>query len=99
MKAIGYITTYLVLAVFGALLNGWAIEKLWRWLIVPTFRLSPLTVAQCIGLALFVGYLTHQTNAEDSEKSHFERLCFAIGVCAVKPAIALLIGAIVRNWI
>lgn len=44
--------------VYGAMMNGWALSKLWSWFIVSTFALPALTIPAAIGVALVVNYLT-----------------------------------------
>lgn len=32
--------------------SGWATSLLWSWFVVPTLSLSPITIAQAIGLSI-----------------------------------------------
>lgn len=48
----------ILLLVPATLLNGLVISVLWSWFVVSTFHLTPITVAQAIGLWLLVSLLT-----------------------------------------
>lgn len=88
-----------VFAIFGLLalgyvLNGYALTVLWTWFVVPTFGAPALGLAQAIGLAVVVSYLTHQYSAKSDKKTDWsETAAFII----VKPAFALLVGWIVKQ--
>jgi hypothetical protein len=102
MKAIGYIATFLITTVFGSIWNGYVLAILWRWFVVKPFGAPALTVATAIGISLVVGYLTHQRQVDtDAEKakSMEMRLMEALLWMLLKPAFALAVGAVVRNWV
>ncbi len=99
MKAIGYISTTIILMVYAAMLNGWALAKLWSWFIVKTFELPALSIPAAIGLSMVVGYLTHQMSDKKNEDEYLETLVKGAVVATVKPIFALLFGAIVKLWL
>lgn len=54
------ILTLLLIPVSYAI-NGWALSILWGWFILPLIEGAPtLGIAQAIGVAMVVGFLTHQ---------------------------------------
>ncbi len=100
MKIIGIITTVLVTLIVSPIWRGYALSKLWLWFIVSTFGAAPLGIAQSIGLALVVSFLTHQLDSyEDKEKSVTEKLVAAIIITFLSPAMALLFGWIVKGFL
>lgn len=98
MKVIGYIATTIILMVYSTLLDGWAIAKLWAWFIVPTFSLQALTIAQAIGFALVVSYLTHQIQPTEKDDEFWVTLLRGVLNGTFKPLLSLLFGAVVRMW-
>ena len=103
MTKIGYVTAFLVLAVFAVLWPGYAFSVLWGWFFVPSLGLPTLSIAESIGVALVVQYLTHQTDSQkDTEKDtgdYDELLYKAFIQSATKPALALLMGSIIKLWV
>ena len=99
MKIIGYISTTILLVVYSAMLNGWALSKLWSWFIVKTFGLPPLTIPAAIGLASIVTYMTMKLDDKKSEDKYWETLLKGAVVSTVKPLFALGFGAIVKLWL
>lgn len=53
----------IAVAVALVLFEGVIILDLWQWFVVPLFGLPKLALLQGIGLALTVGFLTHQGSA------------------------------------
>lgn len=98
MKIIGYITLTVGLLVYSALLNGWALSKLWVWFIASTFGLPILTLPQAIGFAMVVSYLTFKHDSKDAEKPYWKLMLEQFGYTTFKPLISLGIGAIVKLW-
>jgi putative flippase GtrA len=100
MKIIGIITTVLITLILSPIWRGYALSKLWLWFIVSTFGAAPLGIAQSIGLALVVSFLTHQYDSyEDKEKSATERMVTGVVIAFLSPAMALLIGWIVKGFL
>lgn len=99
MKAIGYISTTIVLMVYGAMMNGWALSKLWSWFIVKTFGLPALTIPSAIGVAMVVTYLTQKLDDKKSEDKYWEVLVKGAVISTLKPLFALGFGAIVKLWL
>lgn len=100
MKIIGIITTVLITMILSPIWCGYALSKLWLWFIVSTFGASPLGIAESIGLALVVSFLTHQHDSyEDKEKSATERIVMGVVHAFLAPAMALLIGWIVKGFL
>lgn len=100
MKTIGIITIALVTIVLSTILRGYALSKLWLWFIASTFGAAPLGIAQSIGLALVVSFMTHQFNSsEDNKKSTDEKMVRNVAITLLSPAMALIIGWIVKSFI
>ena len=99
MKAIGYIVTTLFLTVYGMIMNGWALSKLWKWFIATTFALPPLTIPAAIGFAIVVNYLTQKIDDKNSDEPFWQKLARGAVISTLKPLFAVGFGAIVRLWL
>lgn len=89
---------FVVLAL-GAVWNGYVLAILWGWFMVPTFGLPPLALAPAIGVAVVVGYLTHPYRpTEDAKGKEVKRVVESFSVMVMRPAMALLMGWIVKQW-
>lgn len=88
-----------LLLVLSSIFNGYALSVLWGWFVVPTFGAPALGVVPAIGIAMVVGYLTHQTTP-DSKKEDDDGIGALIGKMVIlalgKPAFALFFGWIVH---
>jgi hypothetical protein len=91
------------LMIFASIFNGYVLSVLWGWFVVPTFGAPTLGVAPAIGIALVVGYMTHQMrdrifrDEDKKEEPNFRQImargtAFAI----LKPSNALFFGWIVH---
>lgn len=100
MKTIGLIFTIFFLMVYAAIVNGWALVKLWVWFVVPVFNVPALTIPTAIGISMVVEYLTHQ-HQENSDEDKDIALVIIKGAltATLKPLFALLFGVIVKAWI
>ena len=85
----------------SAFASGYALSVLWGWFVVPTFNLPPLTVPVAYGLALIVGFLTHQDNKSNDTFKDLTTgaiIVTALVQTVTKPLIALFFGWIVRMF-
>lgn len=92
MTALFVVVMAVVAIAFAAIWNGFVLSVLWGWFMVPTFSLPHLGVAPAIGVALVIGYLTHQRKSDKEEWGD------ALAYAALSPLIALGIGWIVKQW-
>ena len=84
----------------GCIWNGYVLTFLWGWFVVPTFGMPALQLAPAIGLAVVVGYLTHQYMPKvTKEGSSLDQMGRAFMHMALKPAMALLVGWIVKQGV
>lgn len=95
MKIIGYISTAIIVAAYGVVLNGWVLSKLWAWFIVTTFGLPTLAVPEAIGLATVVSFLSAKIDRKDDE-IHLGYITF---MTTIKAFVFLGLGAIVKMWL
>lgn len=90
MKTIGYITTFIIIAVPTTIWNGYVLSILWGWFIVPTFEAPTLSVGYAIGFTMIVSYLTHPINLFKKDNKEWKNWFIEIAsLGALKPAIAL----------
>jgi hypothetical protein len=90
------------LVVLGSIWSGYVLTLLWAWFVVPTFGLPPLALAPAIGLAVVVGFLTHQYTpkaAKPDGDGQWHETGRAVGHMILRPATALLVGWIVKQWV
>lgn len=72
--------------------SGFVLAKLWTWFIVP-LGAPALSVPSAIGIGLVVGFVTGRPS---NEVVHSEKLMVYEIFC---PAVALAVGAIVREFL
>jgi hypothetical protein len=76
------------------LVNGWALQALWGWFVVP-FGLPELPLAWAVGLALLVGLQTnHHTPAKGVEIDWPQ----AFAQIFLRPILAVLIGWVISRF-
>lgn len=97
MKIIGYIATTIILMGYSAVMNGWALVKLWSWFIVPVFSAPVLTMISAIGLSLVVQYFTVTSPSnKKTETTYGETLLLGFLWSTIKPLFALAFGALIK---
>lgn len=99
MKAMGYIFVTIIVLTYAAVINGWALAKLWSWFIVTTFGVAPVSIPAAIGLAMIVEYVAKPSTKTDPDKAYWEVLLEGFIYQTIKPLIALIIGVIVKQWL
>lgn len=106
MKTFGLICFTALAFILICLYNGFIISKLWLWLIVPTFEVKTITVAQSIGVSLFINYLLSglmykidQLPKKDGSKSFTEIITIDLFGLLVYSTILLGIGYIYSLFI
>lgn len=81
----------------SAVLKGFVLTKLWVWFIVPLFGFEPLRMPFAIGLAIVVGFLTHQVdNTKSENKTSIGEQFIAT---FIRPFVTLGIGYFVQMFI
>jgi len=99
LKAIGSLVVFICIVVYSNVLNGWALSILWGWFIIKAFGLPVLSIPLAIGVALVVGYITHQVDTKKDEREIGEILFNGFLYGTAKPLIALSIGWVVHLFI
>ena len=100
LTILGGFVGFAALIVFSSLFRGYALSVLWGWFMVPTLHLPPLGVVQAIGIAMVVGFLTHQDTSDipKKERGMGEVIATAVAVAVLYPLLALLIGSVVHHY-
>ena len=98
MKALGWVTAFVVVITTSTILNGYALSVLWAWFIVKTFGLPTLTIPTAIGLSMIVSYLTYQPR-ESKGDSFASILGKGIAMAIAKPALALATAWVVVQFV
>ena len=100
MKVFGYAMAFAITIVLSNIWSGYVLSVLWSWFMVPAFGLPTLSIPLAIGIAIIISYMTRDlTNTEKNKKSASEVLALAIGWAIFKPALALMIGWVVRFFV
>ena len=97
MKEIGTLTVTVSLVIYGMLMNGWAMTKLWAWFLVPAFGLPAISIPVAIGITVIVKNFQSLGETKKDEKWN-EVLAKGFAIATLKPLLALGIGAIVKTW-
>lgn len=100
MIALTVVAAMLGVMVAGVMWSGFVLSILWGWFFVPALGVPVLSVPSAIGIALVVSYMTHQYQKKNkSEIDGWEAVAESLAHMAMKPAFALLVGWIVKQWI
>lgn len=51
----------------GMIINSFVIYKLWLWIAVPVFKISPITLGSAFGISVIVSFLTQRTDTKKDE--------------------------------
>lgn len=92
------------LLVGGFLIKGYVLAQLWAWFIVTKFNAPPLSVAQAIGVAVVVAFLTKSYAGTSSRKkeetpSVWKMMATGTVETITPPLCALLTGYIVSHYV
>lgn len=87
-----------LLLAFSSIWSGYVLSVLWDWFMVPTFNLPQLSIPAAIGIAMAMGYLTHQTSTNKDERDGWEVFGLAVVVAILKPLFALVFGWVVHQF-
>ena len=96
MAYLGTLMVLIVGVMASVVIDGYVLSLLWAWLVVPTFRIPALSIAQAIGIMLVVGFIVEEHAVAGDGENPLERI---IGRTIVRPAIVLAVGWIVTQWI
>lgn len=100
MKIIGLTTLILTSIIASTIWRGYVLSILWGWFIVTAFGAKPLTIAAAIGVSCVVSFMTYQFHASPKEtKGGSAIIAEGIGTAFIHPFFALIVGAIVKQWL
>lgn len=101
-KTIGAISLFPVLIgtiVFGSIIRGWVLVKLWAWFVLPVFNLPKIHTMQAIGLMLFVSFvINHPSCPSIKKQSMMDIVARALGMSFIYPMLVLGIAAIWHHF-
>lgn len=98
MEAFGKLVFALIIVAFACIIGGYVFVVLWRWFIVSTFHLQPLTIAQAIGLNLIIAYMKSPIK-NDNEDLSFKDVVIKIFSAIFSAALMLLFGWLIFQFI
>lgn len=67
MKLVGQLTVTIIVLILSTILGGYIFSLFWGWFIVPVFLVSPLSIAQAIGISFIVRYTTKDFSEKKNE--------------------------------
>lgn len=81
----------IVATILAVIFEGFTFCTLWGWFIAGTFGLTTLTIAQGIGIAMTIRFITNQYGIKKEQQLSFgESMFVSIGSCLL----ALVMGGI-----
>lgn len=94
----GYFTTVVAIVLAGAAWGGYIFSILWKWFVVTTFQVSPISVPAAIGITLMVKYMTlgdimafYERNVEpDTDEDAESKSLIALATMAALLPVAVL---------
>jgi len=98
MEALIALAFSVIMAIPGAIWQGFILSKLWLWFIVPVFALAPIAIVPAIGLMLVVGFLTHQTPIGLGDRSYSEVLAHEFSAQFISPTVFFLFALVVHQF-
>ena len=104
METFGKIIATILLVILSTILSGLVLSSLWGWFIVPITHLSPISVAQAIGLStvtqfLLLGVTMNMKSDVDTNKSFTTIIIgkFITGLCTY--GLFYLMGYIIQQYL
>lgn len=98
LSVIGGVVGIGALIVFSSIWRGYSLSVLWSWFMVPIFGLPALSIASAIGVALVVGFITHQPDTTKDDESFADKTVKAVVFAVLYPPLMLGIGWIVKQF-
>src|ERR1041385_1877056 len=83
---------------FVAALKGFTLATMWRWFIVPLFKVPELSVLRAIGLFLTIDVLTQRRRRQDEDADQLKETVNAILFVCVACAFTLGEGWVVMKF-
>lgn len=96
----GALAVWIVSLPFLWVLHGWTLSYLWQWFVSPVFGIRELSIAEAIGIAIAVSYLTksHMYTERDSDEAA-KAAIYGLLISITNPLVALGIGYIAYQFI
>lgn len=83
----------------GTIFKGYALSVLWGWFLVP-LGLPALSIPFAIGVCLVASLASHQyMKFAKDDREWYEDLGLVLGYAFLSPALALLVGWIVKQFV
>jgi len=99
MRVTIYVIGGLLATIAGIVWMGFVLTVLWGWFVVPLFRLPELTIPAALGLSLVVGYMTKDGQQMKTGEDFGGAVFKALIALALKPAVALGVGWVIRGFL
>jgi len=91
---------FFVFAAVSVVLNGWVLNTLWGWFMVPVLGLPQISIAQAMGIAAIVRLLTYQYTREVVEEGdEVAALTKEFIIVILQPFVVLLLGWIIHFFV
>lgn len=99
MEAFGKFMTIVLTMIISTIINGYILSKLWVWIIVPTFLVSPLRLIEAIGIVILIGFIRIRKDTEVNPDNFWEKWLENIIFLIITGSLYLLSGWIVKQFI
>ncbi len=98
LAVLGGIVGTVALLVVNSVFNGYVLNVLWGWFMVPVFHLPQLSIVPAIGIAIVVGYLTYQAkpDCQKVKRTMGQTIALATANAIERPLFALFFGYVVH---
>jgi len=97
---------FVVILLIGVILNGWAFTTLWNWFIASLFAVPELSIAEGMGVALVVAFITQSVKVkeiiddeDDTQEIKIKRAICSFFLVFAKPLLAIMAGWIILQFI
>jgi len=99
MENFGKFMFALLVLVVGSVINSFVIYKLWLWILVPVFALTPLTMGASFGLSVIVSFLKQRVDNKEPGADETDKIVKLLITVIVTAGAYLLFGWIASMMI
>lgn len=101
---IGLLTAFggLIAGIAASIWQGWVLHYLWAWFVVPAFGLPVLGLVAAMGISLSARFVIGLWSLQipgDATKSSTYKLWTAIATSFFSPALFLLSGYVIKQFL
>ncbi len=99
MKAVGYIFTFLFMAILSTTYSGYALSVLYDWFIVTGFGVDSISIPTAIGVSIIVSYMATNEDYKSNDDDKSDVIARLAVKALLKPSAVLLVGWLVALFL